>query len=366
MDNLTIDSIRFYQYRLPLLRSFYAGGQEVAVREGVILQCVSSQGHVGFGDAAPFAGLSQESLKKVLHQCQYIKADWCGHHVPLTLAALKERCRRDIDRTLLVPSVVFAIESALFQMAAAARGVSVAEFLGQAIVGPLSSACLIQGDVLQVRAFGAKYAAEGFRVFKLKVGSRNIPLDIQKVMALKDALPFSAIIRLDANRAWSLQEALTFGQAIGNDRIDLIEDPCQRLEDLLIFSQKTDLPLALEADACPCLPEALASVRGLKALIVKPAVREGVMGTLDLLAQLKPLGINVIISSAFESAIGQNMLANLAALTAVPCGLGPALWFAEDLMVPPSLLAPDGTIDPARLTLRSLDFVPQLCDTLVP
>jgi len=76
---------------------------------------------------------------------------------------------------------------------------------------------------------------------------------------------------------------------------------------------------------------------------------------LDLLSLAHRSGQKVILSSSFESGVGQAMLANLAALTDEVAGLGSADWFAEDLLDVP-LMAPSGLISPVRLALSVDDL----------
>ena len=78
------------------------------------------------------------------------------------------------------------------------------------------NATLVTGAPEDVAAEAERWAADGFGTFKLKVGAGD---DVAQVRAVREALGDAAQIRLDANAAWSLEEAteiLARGRAAGD------------------------------------------------------------------------------------------------------------------------------------------------------
>lgn len=324
IPTITIEQLNLRPYRFTLARPFIIGGESLISREGCILEVYGRDGHRGFGEAAPLPGVSHETLKKSYHQLECLIREWSGRSIPASCRLLCSRLRKDLDPSVLSPSVIFAFESALISLAADALGVSAAAFLGASSSKNVRSACLIQGDLKTVRAQGVKYKSDGYSIFKLKVGNRNIPLDVQKVEALREVIGFDGQIRLDANAAWSMEEATAFASAIGKGQIDFIEEPCQDRNDLETFFRRTDIPWAIEAHSSPRPLADWEGVQGLKAIVVKPMIDGGITGFLSMNETAHRLGAGVVVSSSFESTVGLRMLANLAALTPIPCGLGTA------------------------------------------
>ena len=342
-----VEDLILKSYKHPLARAIVVKNEIIFFREGVVVEAVGRDGQSGWGEAAPLPGISEESFKKVIHQLKCLGRDWKGRSLPGRSLDLCLRLKKDLDRSLLAPSVIFALESAFISLAAAVQEVSIAEFLGGRPPRPVPSACLIQGDLKTVKEYGAQYAAKGFSVFKLKVGGQNIPLDVQKVEALREIIGFKASIRLDANAAWSLDEAIAFAFAIGKGQIDLIEEPCKNENDCEKFFSRTDIPWAIEAHSSQRPLEDWEGIRGLKAVVVKPMLCGGVAGFLLTKEIAARIGVPVIVSASFESPIGLKILANLAALTDQVCGLGTADWFGAEAV---SLLGKGGIISPAQLT----------------
>lgn len=326
---MVIDQFQVRPYRFSMAKPFFIRGTPLGTREGLILQLKGNGDATGYGEAAPLPGVSPEELKKAAHQLKCLEPEWVGRSLPISARALCARLEKDLDHSVIAPSVLFALESALFSLAASIRGVSVAEFLSDVHPKAVHSACLIQGDLQTVRSLGAKYAAEGFTDFKLKVGSPNIPLDVAKVEALREVIGLDNRIRLDANAAWSLEEAAGFAGAIGKAQISFIEDPCRDQDDYEKFFERTDMPWVLEAHSTLRPLSEWEGVQGLKAVIVKPMLTGGITRFLAIKDIAYQIGARVVVSSLFETSVGLKMLANLAALTELPCGLGTADWFGD-------------------------------------
>jgi O-succinylbenzoate synthase len=343
----SIDDCQLTPFKIKLRRPFAMSRAEIVQREGVYITLTSRQGATGAGEAAPLEGVSAESLGGVMHQLQCLAREWVGRSLPDSAPHLLDRLEKDIDRSLTYPSVVFALESAVLSLAANIQHVSAAEFLGASEVNDVKTAGLIQGDIKTVAADGARYLQQGFNVYKLKVGSRNIPLDVRKVDVLRDIIGPGGRIRLDANGTWSLDEALTFAAQIGKSQIEFIEEPCRDEQGYEKFFLRTDIPWAVEAHRLNVQLPDLEGARGFNALIVKPMLTGGITGFLSLLRMARGMGVRVIVSSAFESPVGLRMLAACGALTGQTCGLGTADWLED----PDGLIRPGGIIQVAERVL---------------
>jgi L-alanine-DL-glutamate epimerase-like enolase superfamily enzyme len=73
--------------------------------------------------------------------------------------------------------------------------------------------------------------AQGCTVFKIKVGSRNIPLDVKNVQDVRAILGTAGRLRLDANRSWSIKEAVLFALLANETIMDAGATKVRRLGD---------------------------------------------------------------------------------------------------------------------------------------
>jgi O-succinylbenzoate synthase len=196
--------------------------------------------------------------------------------------------------------------------------------------------------------------SKGYMTFKLKVGNRNIPLDVQKVQDVRRVIAHGAKLRLDANRAWRLDEAIVFAQSIGKECIEYIEEPVADPVQLEDFARRTDMPVAVDETLQEKPIEEWAGRVGVAYAVARPMVM-GVTGYLKFLDTAAEFGIHVIVTSVFESGVGMTMLANLAALTYPVANLGTANWFDEDLLLRP-VVVDAGCIPADRMILETKFF----------
>ena len=67
--------------------------------------------------------------------------------------------------------------------------------------------------------------ADGFTTFKIKVG-KDLEGDIARVRAIQDAVCGRATMRIDANQAYSQDQARRFVIALDPEGVELFEQPC--------------------------------------------------------------------------------------------------------------------------------------------
>jgi len=334
---IRITSTQIRPYTIQFQRPFIiAGGGAIAHREGLILT-LSNGIFNGQGEIAPLEGVSSETFKKAKHDLFVIEPQLNGIELPETLNDLVSFLKDFRPFEQACSSVRFGVESAIMDLVSQFHNMTLAQFL-MASLKEVSTAILLQGSLEEVMHEAKVRESQGYKVFKLKVGDRNIPLDVKKVNQLRKILSADSSIRLDANRAWALNEAVLFGELIGQDRIEFIEEPLKDISHINTFYEKTLIPVALDETLrvlrCGlntpgrCVP-GLDRNEAVSAYVLKPTVLGGITVTLDWIHQSKDLNKKAIISSCFESPIGLGTLKNLALLTGNIPGLGTDLWFKQ-------------------------------------
>lgn len=327
---LNISGFEIFEYRLSLKRPFSVLDQPLNSREGSVLRLVTDGGLSGVGEAAPLPGLSQETLKKAVFELNSLRQDILGREVPPDLADMRSFFERSVFKDVC-PSVRFAVESAVVDVMAQRAGCVPAEILGCSEIKDIAVAGLVQGTLEEIKTQTCGLLDDGFNVFKLKVGNRNIPLDVQKLELLRKIIGPRRKIRLDANRVWSLTEAVAFAKNAGHDSIEFIEEPLKNISDLSVFIRETGFPVALD-ESLLNVPNDLVWPEGVVCFVIKPTIVGGILKTLDWITKAGKEGRSIVISSVFESGIAGRMLANLAAFSPMAAGLGTEDWLAEDLL----------------------------------
>jgi L-alanine-DL-glutamate epimerase-like enolase superfamily enzyme len=93
--------------------------------------------------------------------------------------------------------------------------------------------------------------AAGFKVFKVKVG-KDVDADLARVRAIQQAAAGRAGLRLDANRAFSRDDAVSFVSGLDPDCIELFEQPCDAddWEANAAVAAASPVPLMLDEPIC--------------------------------------------------------------------------------------------------------------------
>lgn len=167
------------------------------------------------------------------------------------------------------------------------------------------------------------------RAAKLKVGREELSTEIALVKEVRDRLPPSVSLRLDANQAWTFDQASRFMEGIGDVDLEYIEEPLEDASRLEEFYAKTGVHYALD--------ETLLSGQSLDlwpfatALVCKPTILGGRSSVERLVSTGKP----VVFSAAFESGVGIARIVQLAAEFSpnLAAGLDTLDWLSDDLLL---------------------------------
>lgn len=176
----------------------------------------------------------------------------------------------------------------------------------------------------------------GMTTVKVKVGGGSLDEDADRVAAVRSALGPSGRIRLDANGAWDVDDALAAIGRLAAFDLELVEQPVAELADLAAVRRKVAVPLAAD-ESLRSLGDArrLAALEAADAVVVKVQPLGGVRAALEIVATA---GVPAIVSSLYETSIG--LAAGLALAAALPdlpyaCGLGTATFLAGDVVTDP-------------------------------
>jgi o-succinylbenzoate synthase len=246
----------------------------------------------------------------------------------------------------------FGLETAMLNLWADVEGTAWHGQLGRTPRGTVSVNALLDGDDLACSAEAC--LDQGYRSIKIKVGVHAPEQDAERVALLSALINGRAGLRLDANGAWDIDEALRFASALGDHEIDYIEEPLRNHAELARFVDETDLPVALDES----LPESAGSGITVKAWVIKPTIQGGISGALKLCAGARERGATPVISACFESGVGMRALAQLAACVGdegVPVGLDTGKWLDGDV-IDPTVEIENGCIDVDSLVA----FAPRL------
>lgn len=200
-------------------------------------------------------------------------------------------------------------------------------------------------------------AESGCRTAKVKVAEPGQALadDLARVEAVRDALGHGGAVRVDANGAWSIDEAVVALRELGRLGLEYAEQPVRTVDELAALRRELlrrgiGVPIAAdESIRRSGDPERVKKLEAADVAVLKVQPLGGVRRCLEL-AEL--LGLPVVVSSALETSVGLSAgVALAAALPELPyaCGLNTRALLADDV-VAESLLAVDGMLPVRTIT----------------
>ncbi len=188
--------------------------------------------------------------------------------------------------------------------------------------------------------------ALGFRCVKLKIGAIDFAKELDLIQHIRKHFSREEVeLRVDANGGFTPDVALERLQELARYDIHSIEQPimAHQWSEMAQLCQLSPLPIALDEEliGVNSTDEKIRLLDTIKPqyIILKPSLHGGVAGTREWIALANERGIGSWITSALESNIGLNAIAQLAAniygsKITMPQGLGTGMLFTDNIPMP--------------------------------
>ena len=279
---------------LPLREPFATAGGVVSARELLLLRIEDEDGAVGYGEAAPFEPYDGVSLDEVA-------------------AALTNGTAPSAP-----PQARTAEEMARLDLEARREGRPIGEPGAERIA---VNRTLPAGPPEEVAARARDGVHEGYACFKLKVG---LPDDVERVAAVREAIGPWPALRIDANGAWSVGQAVEAITALEPFDLQLVEQPCRTLEEMAEVRHAVGVPVAAdESVATTDDVRAAAAGEACDTVNVKLAAAGGFGPAREMLRAAAGSGLSAFLSSTLDGPWGIAAALQLAASEnlSLACGL---------------------------------------------
>ncbi|MCW3028096.1 MAG: o-succinylbenzoate synthase, partial [Solirubrobacterales bacterium] len=215
---------------------------ELRERELVSISLTGADGVSGYGEAAPlelYDGVGVEQVERAITGYRDALAGSSEENG----AQILEACRAVDD----LPVALSAVDLALWDRAGRRAGKTVAALLTDV---PASGVQVNATITALDRAGAAEQAAhavrEGFTCLKLKVGVGD---DAGRVAAVRAAAGPEAALRLDANGAWSVEQAVSTIEALSPAGLELVEEPTHGLAAVREVRERVAVRVAIDETA---------------------------------------------------------------------------------------------------------------------
>ncbi|WP_343631891.1 o-succinylbenzoate synthase [Fluviicola sp.] len=320
MDSLKHLKASFEAFTLDFKRPSGTSRGVLTQKKGWKLILTNREGITGLGECSVIPGLSPDYSSDDVYEQK-----------------LREVCENPFlftqNKALLMdyPSILFGLESAYFDLLNGGKQIY---FEAAKRPGGFSipiNGLIWMGDPFYMQDQIEEKLAAGFSCIKLKVGAIDFKQELRLLEGIRSRFDASKIVlRVDANGAFNMQDALWKLDELAQLDLHSIEQPIKAgsWNDMKALCEQTPLPIALDEELIGINDtnrkvELLETIKP-QYIILKPSLHGGFSGSVEWINLAEERQIPWWITSALESNIGLNAIAQFTAGydPVLPQGLG--------------------------------------------
>lgn len=284
----------------------------------------------GLGECAPLPDLSCDAIPEY----ERILRALCD--------AFEQEGKIDYDRMRPYPSMLFGLETALLSFESGSNILFDTPF-ARSEKGITINGLVWMGSYDEMLNRMEEKLNAGFQCIKLKIGAIDFERELDLVKKIRERFSRKEVeLRVDANGGFSFDEALYKLELLSQYAIHSIEQPIKARQwgNMAELSRESPLPIALDEELIGInlkeMKEQVLNIIKPAYIVIKPSLHGGIHGTREWIDIADNMGIGSWITSALESNIGLNAVAQLAAWAyqgrkPIPQGLGTGQLFTDNI-----------------------------------
>jgi len=303
----------------------------------------------GVGECGLFRGLSVDDRLDYEE-----KLTWVCKNINLELESL-------LSKLIEFPSIQFGLEQAFLSLKSDYKFSLFPSFFTSHQKPITINGLIWMGDKAFMKSQIQQKIKDGFSCIKMKIGAINFEEEINLLKYIRKEFSAKEIeLRVDANGAFKSNEALEKLKRLSEFDLHSIEQPIKQgqLQEMASLCETTPLPIALDEELIGVFSvtkkqELLQTVQP-QYIILKPSLVGGFKGSNEWIQLSKEQNIDWWITSALESNVGLNAIAQytFTLQSKMPQGLGTGSLFTNNFESP--LEVNNGTLQ--YNTAKSWDF----------
>tara|TARA_B110000238_G_scaffold8573_1_gene8671 strand:- start:1101 stop:2135 length:1035 start_codon:yes stop_codon:yes gene_type:complete len=289
------------------------------------------QGKIGVGETGLFRGLSIDDVPNYEE-----KISWVCKNIHIGLEKL-------LAKFITFPSIQFGIEQAFLSLESKNKfELFPSEFTKGNTCIPING-LVWMGDQQFMKTQIQEKLKSGFSCIKMKIGAIDFDAEVALLKTIRSEFSSNEIeLRVDANGAFKPENALEKLEILSEMELHSIEQPIQQgqLEEMALLCEKTPLAIALDEELIGVFSrkEKRKLIETIKPqfIILKPSLVGGFSGSKEWMEIAESENIQWWITSALESNIGLNAIAQFTHTlkNELPQGLGTGSLFSNNFESP--------------------------------
>lgn len=304
---MTITSINLRKLRLPLVVPYRLSYRTFEEFEPYYVEITLEDGRSGFGDGHISPGSSSETREGGWAFCEELCQQMLGKSV--------EEAKRLVQQRMPESMVAASALATALEVLEESPLIDIPADLKLPLLTPVNATHLDD-----IPAEIDRLMAKGFKTFKVKVG-KDLEADLKRVAAIQEMTVGRATLRLDANRAFDLEQGCRFASALNPDGIELFEQPCAAhdWDANATVAQVSQVPVMLDEPICTLADieraSTLQGVQFCKLKLKRFGSMQGLKEGLDAVHAygMKPVlgdGLGSEITSWMEACVAQTTIHN--------------------------------------------------------
>lgn len=244
------------------------------------------------------------------------------------------------------PSILFGIETAMTDLQNGGNGRLFDTPFTRGEEGITINGLVWMGSHDEMLARLESKMKAGFHCVKLKIGAIEFDSELDLIRHIRQAFTKEQIeLRVDANGGFTFEDAPSRLEQLARYDIHSIEQPIRQHQwaRMAQLCASSPIPIALDEELIgvnmPGMKQELLDTIHPQYIILKPSLHGGIRGTREWIDMARQRGIGSWITSALESNVGLNAVAQLAADVygpniSMPQGLGTGMLFTDNIEMP--------------------------------
>ncbi len=309
---MKIQDYTIHHCPLPLAVPFRTALRLVTTVDEVRVALTTDTGAVGIGSAAPTAAITGETVPSIIGALE--------QHILPAIRTVDLEDRHQVFETIRGSivgntSAKAAVDIALHDLFAKIRGESLVTYLGGVSRSLWTDATVSLSDREMMQRQAEALVEQGFKHLKIKVGGRD-GHDVERVMAIREAIPSHIALWLDPNQSWTVRESLAACEALADWAVEFVEQPTAALDltGLRTITHRSPIPIA--ADESVFSLDQLRRILDLGAadiINVKLMKSGGLAGASRLAELVADAGLELMVGSMMEGMVSVTAAAMFAA-----------------------------------------------------
>lgn len=320
MKNARIIKVEVEAVDIPLKTTFTISLGSKKVTRNVLIRMYLDNGVVGYGESAPALAFPDENSQVIERVVNKASEKIVG----MDISDYQKIIRLIREKYPEYPLSLSGIEGTIFDALTQNLGVPLYQFLGGKKKILESDVTLSLAPLDEIHASILDYLKKGFSKFKLKIGSKTLAEDYERVIKIHEILKScknrKIEMALDGNQWFTPDQAIKLMKRLLNKKIPLVyfEQPLKRTnyEGFKYLKKRSPLPIAVDEtvinsrDALKVIKDDLADIINIK------LAKCGILDGLEIVRIVKKAGKTLMIGCMTESETG------LASSVHFACGTG--------------------------------------------